>query len=83
MTDRKLNDSNGLLNSTVGSCAGIEHFRKHVLSRDHVTSPVEPIGRLDEMFVAPTNRGVFTWPGVGPIHKKNRHGRRAAVATRL
>jgi len=64
------------------SAIGIEHFRKHG-SRDDVTSPVDPIGRLDEMFVAPTNRGVFTWPGVGPIHKKDQHGvRHAAVATR-
>jgi len=35
------------------------------------------------MFVAPTNRGVFTWPEAGPIHKKDQHGvRHAAVATR-
>ena len=44
------------------------HTRKHE-SRDHVASSVDLIGRLDEMFVAPTNRSVFT-PGVESFIKK-------------
>jgi len=50
--------------------APIRHYRKQG-SRDHVTSSLDAIGRLDEMFVAPTNRSVFH-SGRGVIHKMRR-----------